>query len=450
MNLFKRAWLYIARKRGKSLVLLLTLFLIATSLLVAISVGKASKQAKQVFSDKSSYTLRIANNNTQLVGDGYGSGEIPEAAIKNLEGHPDIEKISNSIQAFSILTNHEIVRKGASKEEFKENNVTITGITYSELDSKFTVGMVRLVEGRHITKEDRYSVLVHETFAKVNKLKVGDTFLMSRDPIRNASNKEPVKVTIVGIYAGETAAKTDYPYEMIENFFFGDETLLKDLYGYQDGEVFYTETVVQLKKGAEADSLSQLIKEQKIDWSKYELTSKDISLQTYKKSIDILNDLSAYLLNGAILISIILLMLTLFSWVGDRTHEMGILLALGKSKLNIISQYALEVIIIAALAFSLSFFSGNFLGQKTGDMLVYQAAQSARADVTNSLNGMNLGADPETDLLLQAIKKIDVTISGQDMTRVFLVGGAIILISIAGSSLSVLRFKPKEILSKMS
>lgn len=450
MIFIKRALLYITRKKNKSIILFLTLWLIITGLLVGISVGRAGNKAKQVFSDKSAYTLRISNNHTQLVGDGYGSGEIPETVIKNLSDHSSVEKTNNHMVAFSSLFKHEIVRKGASKEEYRDNIVTVNGNTYSELDSKFTAGMIRLTEGRHITKDDKYVVLVHEEFAKINKVKVGDILPISSDYIRNPQNKGEVNVKIIGIFKGQTESKSDYPYEMLENFFFGDEQLTRDLYGYKEGKAYYAETTFQLKKGAQIEPLKNLIEQQKIDWSKYEVTSKDHSLQTYEKSIDILNELSKQLITGLIVVSVVLALLTLFSWVGDRTHEMGILLALGKSKINIISQFAIEVVLIAFLSFSLSFVSGNFLGQKVGDALVYQAARSARADITNNMGGMNLGADPETDMLMQAIKKIDVAVISQDMFTVLMIGSGIILFSIIGSSLIVLRYNPKEILSKIS
>ncbi|AKI95109.1 Permease, putative [Streptococcus agalactiae] len=59
-------------------------------------------------------------------------------------------------------------------------------------------------------------------------------------------------------------------------------------------------------------------------------------LTSYAKSIDVLNQLITSLQGGMLVVSIILVMMALLFWIGGRTHETGILLAIGKSKAIII------------------------------------------------------------------------------------------------------------------
>ena len=63
---------------------------------------------------------------------------------------------------------------------------------------------------------------------------------------------------------------------------------------------------------------------------------------------------------------------------------------------------------------------------------------------------MNLGADSDTDMLLQTIKKITISVSANEIMNVFLIGTLVILIAVIGTSLIIARYKPSEILSKMS
>jgi len=48
------------------------------------------------------------------------------------------------------------------------------------------------------------------------------------------------------------------------------------------------------------------------------------------------------------------------------------------------------------------------------------------------------------------VKKLSVTVSVFNMLQLFLIGFVIIMLSVVASSLTVMRFKPREILSKMS
>ena len=47
MNFMNRAWLYIVRKRGKSILLFVILLVMATFVLTALALGNASKAAQQ-------------------------------------------------------------------------------------------------------------------------------------------------------------------------------------------------------------------------------------------------------------------------------------------------------------------------------------------------------------------------------------------------------------------
>ena len=62
----------------------------------------------------------------------------------------------------------------------------------------------------------------------------------------------------------------------------------------------------------------------------------------------------------------------------------------------------------------------------------------------------NLGLDPESQLITRTVDEIDVKVELQEMIYVFILGSVIIILSVIVSSASIIRLKPKEILSKMS
>lgn len=59
-----------------------------------------------------------------------------------------------------------------------------------------------------------------------------------------------------------------------------------------------------------------------------------------------------------------------------RTHETGILLSIGVSKVKVIAQHILETLMIAVIAFGLSYFSSGAIVQGTSNRLFSQAAET--------------------------------------------------------------------------
>ena len=84
---------------------------------------------------------------------------------------------------------------------------------------------------------------------------------------------------------------------------------------------------------------------------------------------------------------------------------------------------------------------------------ILQPEQSA-VDVQVQEDGISAGSPGEagTDMGTQEIEmpQLQVTVQIQDMGVLFLIGLGIVTISAGISSISVMRLKPREILSKMS
>lgn len=109
MNLFKRSFLYVSRKKRKSITLFVCLWLVASTLISGIAVKNAGLTAKKTFSRQTGSILHISSDSTDLVGDGYGSGEIPEKAIVNIASNPNVKRVNNNLMAYAGLTSEKIV-----------------------------------------------------------------------------------------------------------------------------------------------------------------------------------------------------------------------------------------------------------------------------------------------------------------------------------------------------
>ena len=135
---------------------------------------------------------------------------------------------------------------------------------------------------------------------------------------------------------------------------------------------------------------------------------------------------------------------------------MGILLSVGISKLSIVTQYIVECVLIAVLAFSLSSLTATYAAQSAGDvflkqMVAQQQEENARFSDRTLQSGLNYNtAEGEIDLRISTPEEIDIHVGPSELILVLISELAIILIAVSISSVTVIRLKPKEILSKLS
>ena len=133
-------------------------------------------------------------------------------------------------------------------------------------------------------------------------------------------------------------------------------------------------------------------------------------------------------------------------WIKERTYETGILLSLGESKLKIVMQYALEVLLIAIVAFTLSIFTGNIISEKVGDVLLEKEISTMSEEEQATIEKYkfdNQNADVEV------ISDIDVSVNLEVIMQLYGFGILIVLVSSIIPTMLVFRYKPKKILSSI-
>ena len=451
MGSFKRAVLYITRKKKKSILMFFILFCIATAVLSGISIKKATSIARQNSSKETANTFEIQNNLATNF-----TGTMPESLVNKVSKVNGIKNYDASVQGIGL------VFKQLQNVEPKNNTVQYTDKQYknlfpveahkfTEYDTKFMSKSFRLVEGRHLVEGDKNKVLVHKALAEKNNLKVGDRIIGTKDSLDyNASKDAPSEydLEIVGIFESQNTDRMGSKLEIPENLILSDMNTLNALYGYSKGNSQYTSAVFNTNKNVD-DVISDVNKIQE-NWSLYNISKSDDTFLALSKSFDSLEKIVNMLLIGSIIVGIIVLSLVLAFWIQGRIHETGILLSIGVGKFKIISQYIIELLLISVLAFGTSYFSSKMLSQNIGDAMVSQASKQAVQEVQQGFGGMSLGYDANSSLATQTVDGIDVDVSLKEVLYVYAIGATIIISSVMISSSSIIRLKPKEILSKMS
>jgi len=163
------------------------------------------------------------------------------------------------------------------------------------------------------------------------------------------------------------------------------------------------------------------------------------------------------------LVSMAILAILLTIWTRGRVKEIGIYLANGIKKGEIIGQFILEASLIAVVAFALSLPISQVTARGTGGFILEQftsaealrSEQLADSSSMEASSGINMGrrgidfnnTEDDTENILEMV---DVAVSGNDLMWVYVIGLPVLIGSVLIASYPVVKLKPKEILSKMS
>lgn len=433
MGFMKRAGLYCLRQRFKTIILFLVLTLIAAFILTGIAIRDASKGATADVQTAIGGKIELSLDSEGHMGGGQQNGWGTVYSYNGDLITEDIVKAISKVDGVVDYNTEDTAAYYGAGVDFKYLPAAF-GLSYtpygecsaytatlsSEKCSKFQSGKYKLVDGRHITPDDKHTCLISKELADYNKLSVGDKVKMYSLDSDAISEFE-----IVGIFDGTEGASgnaltvdeipANCGYIDCATLFelFGDE-----LNGYQQLTI-YVEDPVSIQNVYDRISALPELKGKtlklSIDTDEYDVVSAPLtSLQK--------------LVNAAIVIisvvSAIILTLLLTIWIRGRKKEIGILLSVGKSKANIILQLFTETFVVAAPAFAMSIPFSNLIAAKAGEFLVSR--------VTTGTANLNVQIDAAYILPL------------------CLIGILLIAVAVIVSSWTVVRSKPKDILTKMS
>lgn len=430
MNFFNRALKYCWRQRLRSFLLLLTFTLLSTTVLIAISSEKAVEQGTKQIKETVGASVRIElDTNNQA---NYGSAEDFGNGASGYTYNGDFitEKIVDKISKLENVIGYNAKSSegywGVPKS-FSPFPAMVTeglatpyqAVLNSSLDTRFLNGTYKLEEGRHIKADDSYVALISKELADKNNLSVGDTieFITETDiDITDTTFK------IIGIFSGtEGMSKSAItPSDIPANLGYIDMNSLSELYdseGYDFLDV-YTHTP------EEAKELMETIKnlpEVKGKTFTFNLNSEDFDLvSTPLSSFGSMVDTTVFILT---IIGVLIVVLLLVLWTRGRKKEIGILLAVGRSKVEIVGQFLTENILITFLSMIVSAGLSITFADKIGAYIIQKAGEST------------------TDLT--------ISIATSDMVMVYSIGLALVCFSVLVASYTVIRLNPKDILSKM-
>lgn len=499
MNFFKRAWLSMKARKGRSVLQLIIFTVVCVLILSGFTIQSAADKASELAREQLGGTVTLTvdrEKQMQTMREEASSSDSSSTESKpQFQSSPidvsdanDLAKL-NHVASYNYYSSTQALASGfdpiessgdtsSSNDESSttaetqgpgggqggpqmvDADLSISGLLDSATSTDFEAGTSELTSGVAITSadKDKNVAMVEENLAEENDWKVGDSFTVT-----SSDGNTKVTLKIVGIYK-----TTDSGSDMAQNFSF--------LNPYN--KVYVPYTVANTIKGSnykntvdsavytmdDAANISAFEKEAKkvdsIDWDTFKLDANDT---LYQQMIGPINSVASFSKNVVYIVSIagaLILGLLVMMQVRDRKYEMGVLLAIGEKRGKLIAQFFVEILIVALVSFGLAAASSHYVAQLAGNQLLAQQNSSTNETTTSTENRGPGGGGCEggpggfgqsvSNLTknTEQIKELDIQVTLEDMLKMGGIGIGIAFISVLLPATLVLRMNPKTILTK--
>ncbi|HAB7636178.1 ABC transporter permease [Listeria monocytogenes] len=499
MNFFKRAWLSMKARKGRSVLQLIIFTVVCVLILSGFTIQSAADKASELAREQLGGTVTLTvdrEKQMQAMRDEAASSDSSSTESKpQFESSPidvsDANELAklNHVASYNYYSSTQALASGfdpiessgdtsSSSDETStttetqgpgggqggpqmvDADLSISGLLDSATSTDFEAGTSELTSGVAITSadKDKNVAMVEENLAEENDWKVGDSFTVT-----SSDGNTKVTLKIVGIYK-----TTDSGSDMAQNFSF--------LNPYN--KVYVPYTVANTIKGSDykntvdsavytmddAANISAFEKEAKkvdsIDWDTFKLDANDT---LYQQMIGPINSVASFSKNVVYIVSIagaLILGLLVMMQVRDRKYEMGVLLAIGEKRGKLIAQFFVEILIVALVSFGLAAASSHYVAQLAGNQLLAQQNSSTNETTTSTENrgpgggggqgGPGGFGESVSNLTknTEQIKELDIQVTLEDMLKMGGIGIGIAFISVLLPAALVLRMNPKTILTK--
>lgn len=503
-NSFKRSFLSIRRKLGRTIALTLIFFMMANLVLAAITIKTAVKTQMDYAKSTLGGSVTIQadmeairdNQKTEMEQGGdpkemFSKMMRPSVSVETanaIAGYSDyVKDYSYEVSASANSYELEVVESGRSgkgggmpggtnfpgmmqeeEEDTLDADITISGINAYAYISGVESGSFEIKDGTYFDEDSENSAMIFYEFAELNSLSVGDTF-----QIKNIYTEKSIKLTVIGIYdtsEGRADANTIYMNTETAAQFLSEDDNNDGNYDV-DNATFYmldSEKADEFVEKVNADfpELAANNLKSAVDTSEYD---------SMASSIESVGSFATTILIIVIVAAIIIVTLIVTINVKDRNYEMGVLLSLGATKGNIMLQIATELIIVGTLGFALACASGTVLAKKLGNSILESqiasssqqseknfgrpGAQVGGGNMSSMPGGSSMPSMPDMSDSGSSSKKsmkpsiqntnveLDINAKPVDFLLLFVTGYLVIILALVLPAVNILRYQPKQILA---
>lgn len=419
MSIFNRAYLYIIRKKVRSSILFLIVTLISFFLLSGSVLNTTVNNiSKNLYKDVNfGFNIESADKSNK---------EIEKDTLKKIE---ELKGITTKNYIFSkpvVVEGKKVVQENQNitlndEVKNKSNLVMMNGITASKSNIDFKSEVLKLEKGRHIEENDKNKIMIHEKFSELNNVNLGDKIKLSQEG-------KTLELEIVGIYSGEkTNTFSGLSSDFIENTVYTDYKSSQEL-----SNLIANNKVTSVEYGVEDPTkLDDVIKNvENLGINNLMVSKSNKNYELVTSSVESITKITNMIRIGSVVVGVVILSLILMFWVRERTYEIGILLSLGTSKVNLVLQFIVEVLLVTIvglmIAIGIEIATIKYLASNVGSIFSEELPKSIADEL------------------------MKMSVNGIDIVNLVIVMIAIVIISVVVALLPILKMKPKKILTNIN
>lgn len=425
--MLKNAIAYILRKRNRTFIIFIILTTVLSCLYSCLNIMKSTSNLENNLYKLSNTSLSITQNNNE---------NFETNQFKEIENIKEIKETINQYDGLAKPTNinavegMQMVERDDLPEEFK-NILSVEATNNTKKNNLFNSGIFTLTKGRHIEKDDREKIIIHEELAQKNNLELNDKIRLKLFDLNNNEINKEYEFEIVGIFSGKKQEKyTGLTSDFSENMVFIDYESSQTALNKVENNKVVNKLEIFSDSSEDTNIALNKIKEIKIDWSQFNIEKDDDAYEETLESVSGIKDIIKIMTYSIMAGGIIVLSLILILWLRERIYEIGILLSIGISKVKIIAQFIFELIFISLPSIVLSLFLGNA--------------------ILNQIIGGFMNSDNSTIIIKNLLKNDNLISNITIFLQSYGILIGIIVLSVIIASAMILVKKPKEILSKIS
>lgn len=470
MRIFKHAFLSLVRKPTKAIMIFGILFvvfgLVFTGILIRNSVTESKKYIRIEMGAVVSYVPNyVKYSNTVNDSDSsedfdYTQLELSSSVAYDIAEDSAVKKIylteNGYVMSSSLISGMdnggERVYYDDDSEQMNYAYFTTTG-NNQPVPVEFENNNLTLVSGRHMTEDDftnnAYVVLISEELALANNITVGDTISFTPENYNYSYDEngnyieedegEPIDFEVIGLYSGAASYGVDNIFTSLE--------ITQMLSGRDEMEEEMAPSNIRFLLYDPLDVEAFIERSSTLLPSEYtQLTSNDSAYKTLTRPLDLIATITNILIVVVFIAGAIIVIAIVTIFVRDRKFEIGLLLSSGESKIKIVSQFIVEIFVVAIIAFALSAGASQLSSDYIAKWIVTnQLVVDDSEEQTNYYYYNSTGTNDTVDME-QVADEFDISLSFGVILNLMLVSFVLLLVAASIPLLIILSFKPREAL----
>lgn len=328
MDCLARALCYIRRKKMKS-VLLLFLFLVINSMVLGtLGIRKVSLRLAEELRKNTESKITLESMDANL--------PFEETDMQVIGNAPNVNRL-NRISEIQVISTTCIPVAGS---EGSGDVFTIHGYDKLENDSPFADKVYRLVEGNYPQRSEE--VVINQFLAEHNGIQTGDKITFE------AADKGNQEAVVVGLFlSGAERSQTENvaTVNRIENQIYGTADFINSL----SGRTSFINVSVYVNDPEQLIDTKEVL--EKMYQGRAAIGMTDNTFQKLKMMIGQTSRITFLIFILTVATGSLITGLLLVMWMRSRKTEIAVLISLGISKKNILSQMMLEEVIVYSIAF---------------------------------------------------------------------------------------------------